>query len=273
MRQPLEAESEGILQTLFKLISILKAFMRLQREQDRPSPSRAALLVPSARQSTFPHDDSPDTSVLLPFEASTVIIKHKQPHDGLGHLQPIVLQMRRLGRPVRMLQVLDAAAVDPHLNLPPDHVLVESQVGLRREQPVDHVQPLHGRVRAAAPAHDLGSLCLALAPRQQLTGGVRRGRLRDLVLVHLVQEDVVGAGAEQALARRVDVDARVAQLPVAGGRGRDRAPEQAGEQLVAEAHAGEFEFRSRQPEIWFSHTYVLVAISAQVHVKTFLKKK
>lgn len=69
----------------------------------------------------------------------------------------------------------------------------------------------------------------------------------DLVLVHLVQVDECVFGAEKTLAGGSDVDAGVAEFPIAGGFWCDGCAEEAGEQLVAEADACEAKVFSRRP--------------------------
>lgn len=64
--------------------------------------------------------------------------------------------------------------------------------------------------------------------------------------------DMSVARAKQALPSGGDVDATVAQFPVAGWGGRNCAPEQTCEQLVAETYACEVEIRFGQPQIYSS---------------------
>lgn len=177
--------------------------------------------------------------------APPLIIVPKQPEDSLRHLAPVVLQVRRLPRLVRVLPVLNPAALLPHLNLPLNHVLVEREVRLRREEPVGQVEPLHLGVVASPPALD-GRVPLS----QQARRGPRRGHAHDVVLMHLVEVDVGGVGAEEALTRGGELDGAVAQLPVAPGRGLDGRAEEAGQELVAEAHAREHEVWFPGPELW-----------------------
>ena len=170
--------------------------------------------------------------LILPY---TIIIESEQTQNGLGHLATIVLEMRRLLGAVSVLLVLDAARLLAHGNLAFDHVLVEAHVRLTREQAVGDVQALDGGVLAPAPALDVDIV------RQQAAGRCGGGHALDLVLVHLVQMDLVGRGAEEALARLVEVDRRVAKLPVTLGGVSQFAAEETSEQLMAEADAGEIE--------------------------------
>jgi hypothetical protein len=67
--------------------------------------------------------------------------------------------------------------------------------------------------------------------------------MRDLILVHLVQVDVVLTRAKEPLSRGGDVDPAVAEFPVSLGRRRHCAAQEPGEQLVAETY-------TREVEVW-----------------------
>ena len=154
-----------------------------------------------------------------------------------------MLQMCRLGRPIRMLKVLDPAAIHPHLDLSFHHVLVKRQMRLRSKQPVLDVQSLNRRMLTAPPARHLGVRGEQLGPCR------RSSRQREnLVLVHLVQVDVVLARAEEAPPDGRERDAAVPQFPVPRRRGPNRAAEETGEELVAEAHPHKVEVGACDPE-------------------------
>lgn len=134
----------------------------------------------------------------------------KEPQNRHGQPIPIVLQIRRLRRLVRMLLVLDAPPLHPHLNLLLDHLVVKRHVRLRRKQSVWDIYALHRRVLAVPPDLDLGPWL------QQAARGLDRGWVDDLVLVHLVEVDLVVVGAKELHADGVEGDFAVAQLPVTG---------------------------------------------------------
>ena len=172
-----------------------------------------------------------------------IIVVHKQPQYCLGNFNAVVLQICRLGRPIRMFKVLDPAAIHPHLDLSFHHVLVKRQMRLSSKQPVRDVQSLNRCMLTAPPARYLGL-------RGEQVGSCRRssGQRDNLVLVHLVQVDVVLACAEETPADGREHDAAVTQFPVLRRRGPNRAAEEAGEELVAEADAHEVEVWAFDPE-------------------------
>ena len=184
-----------------------------------------------------------DTVNLSPQLRRFILAVHKQPQYCLGDFNTVVLQMCSLGRPIRMLKVLDPAAIHPHLDLSFHHVLVKRQMRLSSKQPVLDVQSLNGRMLTAPPACYLGV-------RGEQVGPCRRssGQRDNLVLVHLVQMDVVLTRAKETPADRREHDATVTQFPVLRRRGPNRATKEAGKELVAEADAHEVEVWAFDPE-------------------------
>lgn len=120
----------------------------------------------------------------------TIIIKSKQSQNRRRDSNTIMLQIRRLSRLISMFQILYTTTIDPHLNLPLYHVLVKSEMGLRREEPVGNVQALDVGVVAFTPDVDV---CV-VGEETVCRGG--RGSRDDLVLVHLVQMDLLIASSE-----------------------------------------------------------------------------
>lgn len=168
----------------------------------------------------------------------------EEPQDGLGDLAPVVLEVRRLGRLVRVVHVLDRAGLHANLDLALDHELVKGEMGLGREQPVLDVQALDLGVRRGAPDKDV------LVLGQEALGRVVVRGLDDVVLVHLVEVDGGVLGPEQALSGGGQVDLGVAELPVPGGSGSDFGAQQARKKLVSETDAGEVEFGTAGPQLW-----------------------
>lgn len=199
------------------------------------------MLLPVSRNSNFlAHLYSHGRCTLRCF--SFIFVVDRQQYC-FGDLNAVVLQMSRLSRPICMLKILDPAAIHPHLDLSFHHVLVKRQMRLSCKQPVRDVQSLNRCMVTAPPARYLGVRGEQVRPCRR-----RSGQRANLVLMHLVQVNVVLGRVEEMLANGREHDAAVAQFPVLRRRGPNRAAEEAGEELVAEADAHEVEVSAFDPE-------------------------
>lgn len=93
---------------------------------------------------------------------------------------------------------------------------------LRRKHPSRNIHTLDARMLARAPDTHLRA-------RGQQIGGGWRGRVDDVVEVHLVQEDVGGRGGqvEQRAPDVRELDGRVREFPLPVGFGGDGRAERA----------------------------------------------
>lgn len=138
----------------------------------------------------------------------------EKPQDCSSNHIAIMLPVSRLRSPVCMVQILDTAAIDPQLDLPPDHVFVKSQMGLRREESPLDVDTLHFSMATMAPDNH------PRARSEQPIGLLRRRWCHHVVLMHLVQVDAAVICSEQLLSHWREVNPRVTELPILGrGRG------------------------------------------------------
>lgn len=125
-----------------------------------------------------------------------------------------MLHFRRFLRCPGVLLVLNTSTILTQFNLPLDHVLVEPQMTLASKQPILEIYALNLRRLRAPPDLDRRAI------PQQIRHLLRR-RIGDVILVHLVQEQLVLFRAEQFLAQRRQFDLRVRQLPLAAWRRLD----------------------------------------------------
>lgn len=82
----------------------------------------------------------------------------EKPQDRSGHKHPIMFPLRRIPRTLNLcpiLHLIDTSTLDPQLDLPPHHILIEPQMALCREQSLPDIHALHLRRLAAAPNMDI----------------------------------------------------------------------------------------------------------------------
>lgn len=172
----------------------------------------------------------------------------KEPQDSLSNHEAIVHPFRPL---LGLLGILlfESATLDPHLQLPPDHILVELHVPLGSKQPSPDIHALDLSVVALSPDMNLVPLRVQQPARASLLGrpGVDRvarvGRPDDLVEVHLVQVDVrrvrLGNRKETPPHGAAQGELGVRELPLVVSLGADLAAQRTAQDLVPEAYPRE----------------------------------
>ena len=156
----------------------------------------------------------------------------------------IVLQICSLCGLICVVFVLNAAALDPHLNLLQHHALIKCQMRLSGEDAVLDIYALDLGVFAPAPHLHLGLWT------QQAIRGRRGGSLDDVILMHLVKVDLVVRGAEETLSDVVQVDDAVAELPLARRAFGNLGAEEPAEELMPETDPRKQHFGVLNPQLY-----------------------
>ncbi len=84
-----------------------------------------------------------------------MILAMKEPQNSGRNNKSIMLHMCLLLPFLRLLTILDATTLFPHLDLRMYHALIEAKVSLRREKSIPNIQTLDLGMLRASPDMDL----------------------------------------------------------------------------------------------------------------------
>lgn len=165
----------------------------------------------------------------------------EESQDCRGDNETVMFQLGRLFPLLCKRRVLDPSVFGAHVNLSPDHLFVEPEMALAREELVSQIHALDKGVFGPAPDVDV------VLEIQQVCR-FRRRRRRDMVLVHLVEMQTGLFGAEEAAADFGQFNLCMCQFPILVRVRLDGAAQHPTEELVSEADAAEAHLWSLPPQ-------------------------